>query len=346
VNGGVVRPANVIAFSLAAAVVAALVVAATSPAWAPSVFGISAMQLVLPLSVGTALYLLLTAATGTMYGTYAWRRLAAFIILDVAFRLLLVAIGLALGIGVVGLAWAAVVPFLLVILTVVVPARDELFARTRLDVGYGAATLNVLRTVIAAGSAAVLVSGFPLLAGITTPHGAPSQLSAVVFALTITRAPIVIATLSLQSYLLVQFRDHPERTLRLLAVIAVGMAAVGTLLALLAWWIGADVIVWLAGEGFRLPAAYVGLLVATSIATGWIMIAGIAVLARGRHTAYSAGWFVAAAVAVLLMFVPGDLFTRSVVALAVGPLAGLVVHLVALLGRSRSQFLLRDPQVE
>lgn len=344
-EGGVERPANVIVFALSASVVAGLLVAATSPLWASAVFTGDAVALVVPLSVGATIYLLLTAATGTMYGARAWRRLAAFTVLDVAFRLVLVLIGLALGIGVVGLAWAAVVPFLLVILVVVVPARSELFSTTRLDVGYGAASLNVLRTVIAAGSAAVLVSGFPLLTGLTTPNGSGQLLSAVVFALTLTRAPIVIATLSLQSYLLVQFTSRPDRIVRMLVLIGAGIAAVGAVLGLIAWWIGADAIVLLAGEGFRLPAAYVGLLVATSVLTGLIMITGTAVLARGLHTLYSVGWLVAALVSVIIMLLPGDLFVRSLLALAVGPLAGLVVHVVALGVRGRG-LELTDAQVE
>lgn len=343
--GGAERPANIIVFALAAAAVAGIVVAVSSPLWAPSVFTGSSVQLVVPLAVGAILYLLLTASVGTMYGSHAWRRLAAFTVLDVAFRLVLILIGLALGVGVVGLAWAAVVPFALVILVVVVPARSQLFSTTRLDVGYREAFLNVLRTVIAAASAAVLVSGFPLLTGLTTTGVSATLVSAVVFALTLTRAPIVIATLSLQSYLLVQFRDRPTGSIRLLVIIAAGIGVVGGILAALAWWIGADVIVLLAGETFRLPAGYVALLVATSVATGWMMVAGTAVLARGGHTPYWIGWLVAAIVAVLIMFTPLDLYSRSLTALAVGPLAGLVVEVVALARRS-TLGKLGDPEVE
>lgn len=344
-EGGVHKPASVVVFALAASAIAGLVVAGTSPFWAPGVFTSSTVALVVPLAVGAAIYLLITAATGTMYGIGAWRRLAAFTVLDVAFRLVLVLIGLALGVGVVGLAWAAVVPFLLVILVVVVPARSTLFSGTKLDVGYGTATLNVLRTVVAAGSAAVLVSGFPLLTGLTTASESPRLLSAVVFALTLTRAPIVIATLSLQSYLLVQFKSRPERVVRILLAIAGGLAVTGAVLSLLAWWIGADAIVLVAGEGFRLPAAYVALLVATSVLTGWIMITGTAVLARGGHTPYSVGWLIAAVVAVTAMLLPGDLFVRSLVALGAGPLAGLVVHVIALVVGGRRLHLAKS-QVE
>ena len=322
--------ANVVVFAAIASLVAAALVVATSWLWAPRVFGADPVALVVPLAVGAGLFVLVTAAAGTMYGTHSWRMLAIFTVLDVAFRLVLVLLGLLAGVGVVGLAWAAVVPFLLTVLVVVVPTRRALFSRSLLQVGYRDATLNVLRTVAAAASTAVLVSGFPLLIGLTTADETPTLLSAVVFALILTRAPIVVATLSLQSYLLVQFRDHPGRTSRLLVVLVAAVGAAGAVLALVAWWIGAEVIVLLAGEVFRLPAAYVGLLVASSVTTAWIMLTGTAVLSRGAHTAYSAGWLLAAITAILLMLIPGDIFTRSLVALAAAPLAGLALHLVAL----------------
>lgn len=330
------RSANVIMFASAAALAAALIVMATSPLWATEVFGEFGVSLMVPLAVGAGLYVLSTAAAGTMYGTHSWRLLAAYIVLDVLFRLVLVVIGLAVGVGVVGLAWATVVPFALVVLVVVVPGRHALFSTSQLDVGYGAAVANLLRTVVAAASTAVLVSGFPLLVGLTTHDERAITLSAVVFALTLTRAPIVVVTLSLQSYLLVQFRDHPTHAARLLGLLLLGIAAVGATLALLAWWIGADVFVLLAGESFRMPAGYIGLLVASSVSTGWIMLTGTAVLARGGHTAYSMGWLFAAVVAIALMNAPGDVFPRTLLALSIAPLAGLVVHFVWLLRHRQS----------
>jgi hypothetical protein len=268
-----------------------------------------------------------------MYGVHAWLRLAAFTIVDVAFRLTLVLIGLALGVGVVGLAWAAVVPFLLAMLVVALPARNRLFTTTQLDVTYAAATRNVLRTVIAAGSAAVLVSGFPLLVGVTSRSEVAVPVSAVLFALTLTRAPIVVVTLSLQSYLLVQLKEHSGQATRILLGVVGAIGVLGVVLALIAWAIGAEVLVWLAGEAFRLPAGYVALLVATSVFTGWLMATGTAVLARRGHTLYSVGWLVAAAVSTAIMFLPVGLYERSLLALAVGPLSGIVIHTGGLVRR-------------
>jgi O-antigen/teichoic acid export membrane protein len=339
------RRANVVVFAGGASAIAGVLVLVTGPLWAPLVFAKDSFALLVPLSVGAALYVLISAATGTMYGVHSWLRLAAFTIVDVAFRLALVLVGLALGVGVVGLAWAAVVPFLLAILVVALPARTQLFTTTQLDVTYGAATRNVLRTVIAAGSAAVLVSGFPLLVGVTSGAEVLVPVSAVLFALTLTRAPIVVVTLSLQSYLLVQLKERPRQATRILLLVVGAIAVLGVVLALVAGAIGAPVLVWLAGEPFRLPAEYVALLVATSVFTGWLIATGTAVLARKGHTIYSVGWLVAAVVSAALMFMPLGLYERSLLALALGPLAGIVVHIGGLV-RGRLPGELLEPKVE
>ncbi|MDO7881131.1 hypothetical protein [Antiquaquibacter soli] len=339
------RPASVIVLALGAAAAAMVLVLVSSPLWVPTALGSEGWALLPPLTAGAGCFVLMTAAAGTMYGTHSWRVLAAFIVLDVAFRLLLVCILLPLGVGVVGLAWAAVVPYGLVLLVVVLPAWRTLFASSQLDVSYRAVTANVVRTVAAAASTAVIVSGFPLLIGFSSAGDDARMVSAVVFALTLTRAPIVVSTLSLQGYLLVQFRDHRASATRLMLRLFALLLLAAVLLAALAWWLGADAIVWLAGEDFRLPGWYVAALVGTSVATGWIMVAGTAALARGLHGGYSAGWVLTAIVAVVIMMLPIDLLVRSTLALGIAPLVGLAVHILALL-RRRRRLELADPEVQ
>jgi uncharacterized membrane protein YeaQ/YmgE (transglycosylase-associated protein family) len=48
------------------------------------------------------------------------------------------------------------------------------------------------------------------------------------------------------------------------------------------------------------------------------------------HRAYSAGWIGATVVSTLLLLLPLQLETRTVVALLCGPLVGIAVHLAAL----------------
>jgi hypothetical protein len=331
---GVAKPAHVGVLSAAVAVVVAAIIPASAPLWAAAVFGDAAVKLVIPLSFGAAVYIFVAAASGTMYGTRLWRPLSMIIVLDVVFRLVLVAIGLAAGFDIVALAWATVLPFPLVLIVLWIVAGRKLAGASALDVGFSTAVANVSRTIIAAASTATLVSGFPLLLGASSPDVPPGQLSAVILALTLTRAPLVVSALALQSYLVVFFRDRANSWVRSFVWLLAGLAIVGIVLAACAWLVGSPVIVFIAGDVFRIDPVFLGLLVLSSVPTAWLAVAGTAVLARSAHNYYSAGWVAAAVVAIALLFVPGDLYFRSLIALSGGPMAGLLVHLFAL-GRTR-----------
>lgn len=320
--------ASVASLSVGAAVVVAAAVLATSPLWASAVFG-RETQLVFPLAFGAAGYIFVAAATGIMYGVHLWKPLALAIVLDVLLRFVLIGVGLISDLDVTMLGWAVVLPFPLLTVILWIVAGRRLAASRMLDVGYRIAGANILRTVVAAAATAVLVSGFPLLLGATSPLESARVLSAVILALTLTRAPLVVTTIALQSYLIVYFRDRAQSWPSLVRIMGV-LLALAASLALLAWWVGADVIVAVVGEVFRIDAEFLALLVMSSVPTAWVVVSGTAVLARSAHTWYSAGWVIAAVAAVLLLLVPGDIYSRSLLALSVGPLAGLLVHLFAL----------------
>lgn len=328
------RPANVWRVSGTFALFVVVLIPLSALAWAPAVFG-SLGALVVPLTFGAATYIFVAAASGTMYGIHLWRPLSMIIVLDVALRLVLIALGLFVGANLVLLAWATVIPFPLVLLMLWLFARKRLTGTNSLDVHYSAAVSNVARTVVAAASTAVLVSGFPLLLGSTSPDESSRHLSTVIFALTLTRAPLVVSALALQSYLIVYFRDRAHSWVRSYLVFMGGVAGVGLVLAVIAFFVGDPVIVAIAGAGFSIDPAFLALLVLSSVPTAWLAITGTAVLARARHNYYTIGWVVAALAAIALLFVPGTLEFRTLLALSVGPMAGLLVELIALGVESR-----------
>lgn len=325
------RPASAARFGLAVALGVAIVVSASSPLWASAVFGASAGSLVVPLTFGAASYVLVGVASGTMYGTRLWRPLALVIVLDVVLRLVFVFVGLVLHADVVALAWATVLPFPTLLFVLWLVAGRRLTSVGALDVGYRAVTANVLRTIAAAAATAILVSGFPLLLGATSPQVTDRVLSAVILSLIVTRAPLVVSTLALQSYLVVFFRDRVHKWAASVGLLMGGIAMVGLLLAGLAYWVGVDVIVWVAGDVFLISNQYLGQLALSSVTTAWIAVSGTVLLARGRHSAYTAGWIVASIATVTLLLVPGDIYSRSLLALTFGPLVGLAIHLAALI---------------
>ena len=57
---------------------------------------------------------------------------------------------------------------------------------------------------------------------------------------------------------------------------------------------------------------------------------GAAAVAAALHRAYALGWVGATVASTLLLLLPLDLSSRTVVALLCGPLVGIAVHLTAL----------------
>lgn len=76
--------------------------------------------------------------------------------------------------------------------------------------------------------------------------------------------------------------------------------------------------------------------------TAGLCVSGPATLASGRHSAYVFGWAAAAALTVGILFLPLPLplplplVARALLALAVGPLVGIAVHVVAMTRGAKS----------
>ncbi|MEP6477787.1 MAG: hypothetical protein ABJB03_00220 [Rhodoglobus sp.] len=318
---------------LAALVVAALVVG-TAPLWQASVFPDSGWALVLPLAVGAGSYVLVATLSGSLYGVAQWRSLALMIAADGVLRLLFIVIGLLVTPDVVALAWAAAVPFPLAIMVLWPIIRGTFVGLSDLDVGYGALTWNVARTVLASVSSAVLVSGFPLLLGLAGRDSDATLRGELIFTITLARAPLIVTVLSLQSVLLVRFRDHPANWLRVFLMVQAFIVAAAVLVGIGGLFLGPAVFEFVGGSPITLSGQFIAILVGSSAFVGGLYVSGSAVLARSQHLVYSAGWVTAAAVTIVVMLLNLDLQTRVATALVVGPIAGLLVHLTWLVAAS------------
>lgn len=329
---GRARPV-VFAVGSAAAVFAILVV--TGLGWGPLVFGGEWLEAVIFLSLGGAFSVCVAVATGILYGAKRWGLLAASIVADPGLRLVAVALALLAGGTALQLHAAVVVSFPLVLVLILIVQSRRRGAPVVLDVGYRRLVWNASRTLVGAVATSALVSGFPLFLGISAQDESQKALGTLLFVLTLTRAPIVIPLLALQSFLILTFSEAGSRLwavlLRLLAAVAGGTLVLAILAALLAPWI-LDVV--FSGK-YDINGLSVGLIVMSAGATAALCASGAATIARAQHTAFLVGWVVAAAITIGLVFVPLELTTRTVVALSVGPLAGLAVHLVLLATHGR-----------
>lgn len=335
--GSRVRASRSRTFAIVAAAATAVAVIASAPLWVEAVFPAEGWALVWPLAVGAASYVLVATLSGSLYGVSQWRSLALMIAVDGVLRLALVGSILATTNSIVALAWAATLPFPLAIMLLWPFIRRTFVGRSDIDVGIRTLTWNVGRTVLASVSTAVLVSGFPLLLGVTSRGTEAALVGELVFTLTLTRAPLVVTVMALQSYLIVQFRalqtGWPTLFAKVLGVIGIG----GVALALAGWWLGPAVFELVSATPITVEGTFIAVMVASSALIGALSVSGSAVLAHGQHVVYSAGWVAAAVATVVIMALPGmDLQARIITATLVAPCVGLLLHAAWLLHRHRS----------
>ncbi|ODA91036.1 hypothetical protein ATY41_07375 [Leifsonia xyli subsp. xyli] len=325
------RAARPALFAAGAALASAAAIAATSPLWASAVFG-ARTALLWPLVTGCASYVFLAALAGTLYAASHWRLIFALMTIEGVGRLLAIGLTLVFSHDPFLLAWAACAPIPLAVLIVGVLSRTVLGDRFQVDAGYRTLAWNSARTVAAAAAMGVLVSGFPLLLTVTSPHASPTALGLLLLVSTLTRSPLIVVAMALQSYLIVFFRQSPNPRRALSALLGLALAA-GGVLGVLGLLLG-EAVFSLLFPGQPVPPAWlIAVLVATSALVAAICVSAPAVLVQGNHTVFTAGWIAAAGATALALLLPGGLFERASLAVAIGPAAGLAVHLIYLFGR-------------
>jgi len=197
-------------------VVAAAVIAASSPLWSGHVFVESRWLSVALLSVGLAGFCLHATLLGMLAGTNRWTQYGALMVTDAVIRVSIAAATFVIGWGLMGFLWATVggaLSWLLLLLTSPT-ARTVAALVARED------TASFLRgashAVAAAGASAILVMGFPVLLKATSSDlGATGGV--VILAVTLTRAPLLVPLTAMQGNLIAHFVDARRHRLRAVA---------------------------------------------------------------------------------------------------------------------------------
>ncbi|KMO79797.1 hypothetical protein BST22_11285 [Mycolicibacterium chubuense] len=310
-------------------IVAAVVIAASSPLWAGHVFADARLLSVILLAAGLAGFCLHTTLLGLLAGLDRWSEYGALMVADALLRVAVAAGSFLLGWGLGGYLWATVagsIGWLLML-----AASPVTRAAARLSTPGG--TVTFLRgaghSIAAAGASAVLVMGFPVLLKATSGDlGAAGGV--VILAVTLTRAPLLVPLTAMQGNLIAHFVDQRAHRLRALITPAAFVVALGVVGVALAAAFGP----WLLREGFGddyvADGALLGWLTAAAVAIALLTLTGAAAVAAALHRAYAVGWMSATVASALLLALPLDLEVRTVVALLCGPLLGIAVHLAAL----------------
>ena len=309
--------------------VAAVVLAGTSPLWAPHVFVEARTTSVALLSAGLAGFCLHATLLGMLAGSGRWTQYGALMVTDASMRVAVAVTTFAVGWGLLGYLWATVCGAVAWLIMLLVSPSTRAAAS---QVAYGdIATFlrGAGHAIAAAGASAILVMGFPVLLK-TTSGDLGAAGGVVILAVTLTRAPLLVPLTALQGNLIAHFVDRRNDRLRALVGPVAVVAFIGAVGVVTAGLIGP----WLLQVGFgaeyRADGALLGWLTVGGLSIALLTLTGAATVAAALHRAYSAGWIGATVASTLLLLLPLALETRTVIALICGPVVGMTVHLSAL----------------
>lgn len=322
-------------FTLAAAGTVTLAAGALAYFFGDQILPGDRLQLAVLLAIGFVGFLANTVLGGVLYGMSKWRPVAELIVIDGGIRAILVISGFAAQVPLSVLALGVVFPFGAAFGVVWVRFRGEVVGHYRLDVSFRRLTTHVIGTVGAATATGVMITGLPMLIGLTSAGEPEAAVGSLILAITLTRAPIVIPVIALQSFLISAVfrggRVQPGRLLRMLSVALAGIAALAAVGAL----IGPPLIEWISIGRFEVTGWMAATIVASAGLVGAMCVTGPALIAVRGHLANVIGWAIAAALTVGALLLPFPLDARVGLALLLPPLIGLAFHSVALVRRGR-----------
>lgn len=346
-EGSAPQGARVVTVTAALGAIAGALVLVSSPLWAGQQIPHSAAVGVTVMAVGVFLYALQATMSGVTAGEDRWYLFAAVGGLESAGRLILMLAAALMIPSLAGLEVATVVPMGLWLILAFVTVSGRRLWVARADVPARRLTVNILWSFLSSAAAAVLMMGFPnVLKASGAAESEPVVLGTLILAISITRSPIMIPLQAFQGVAVSAFLKQRHRPVAAFIKPAAAVVAVGAAGALAAYLVGPLLFRLIYPPAAGAESAYeaaasgitLGALVFASALLALMTLSGNMALAVNQHRIYLAGWVVAAAVTLSLAFlVPAPLVPRAIVALAVGPVCGFVVHMVGVALASRTE---------
>ena len=337
-EGSAPQGARVVTVTAALGAIAGALVLVSSPLWAGQQIPHSAAVGVTVMAVGVFLYALQATMSGVTAGEDRWYLFAAVGGLESAGRLILMLAAALMIPSLAGLEVATVVPMGLWLILAFVTVSGRRLWVARADVPARRLGVNILWSFLSSAAAAVLMMGFPnVLKASGAAESEPVVLGTLILAISITRSPIMIPLQAFQGVAVSAFLKQRHRPVAAFIKPAAAVVAVGPVGALAAYLVGPLLFRLIYPPAAGAESAYeaaasgitLGALVFASALLALMTLSGNMALAVNQHRIYLAGWVVAAAVTLSLAFlVPASLVPRAIVALAVGPVCGFVVHMV------------------
>jgi O-antigen/teichoic acid export membrane protein len=310
-------------------VAAAAAIAGTSPLWSGHVFVEARWLSVVLLAVGLAGFCLHSTLLGMLAGVDRWSQYGSLIVGDAVMRVTVATATFVIGWGLVGYLWATVAGSIAWFALLLASPTARTAARL-LTPGTTATFLRgASHSIAAAGASAILIMGFPVLLKATSADlGAAGGV--VILAVTLTRAPLLVPLTAMQGNLIAHFVDQRDRRLRSLIAPVAALAVLGAAAVLVAGFFGPWLLRTAFGPDYLAGGALLAWFTTSAVAIALLTLTGAATVAAALHRAYAAGWIGATLASTLVLLLPWELETRTIVALLCGPMVGIAVHVVAL----------------
>jgi hypothetical protein len=318
-------------------IVLAAAVAATSPLWAARQFATDAVPLAMVVGLGVLLSATYHGTVGALAGKKSWSTYSFLIAADSGLRLVLV-IGAALITGsLIFTAGAAGLAFGVWALFWLVSPNAKLAKSVRVNEPISAILPRFSAAAVATGSSALLVIGYPALLSMTSSAEVIGAAAPLLLALTLTRAPLMIPLNAVQGIIIAHFSRNRSQGIKALWPICRIALLVGALAIAGAWLVGPWLLETIWGSEFLVAGPVLGGLTAGATALAVLTLTGAVSQASNLHKTFVAGWIAAVTIAVLTLLVPLQIEHRAIIGLIVGPLCGIVVHLVGLSRRNEQK---------
>lgn len=327
-----------------------VILAVTGPLWAPLVVDSNRVLAIFLMALGLGLYAMQAATSGVLSGRKMWGPYAALIMIDILTRMVLAFVAWYFHWGL--WAWLVITVFgtisWLILAALNSDTRAALTARA--DVPTRRFIPLMLAAMIASGASALLVTGFPTIikiagstvtagSGVATvlPTDQPSSFGALVtiagiaYAVTLTRAPLLMPLEKFQNAIIVHFvHNRDAGPIAALAKPLGALVIFGFVGAGLAWAIGPWILHIILDPSYAVSGPVLAGLTVGATLSAVLMITGAVTLAVEKHAMYLAGWLTATVVACAILFIPGHLSLRTIAAISIGSALGIVIHFLAL----------------
>ncbi|WP_316668459.1 hypothetical protein [uncultured Propionibacterium sp.] len=308
----------------------ALMVCLASPWWGPRLVDDSMPHVIYLVAVGLILYGLYQTWLGAASGLNEWPKFSWLMILDAMSRLGLVITAAVIGTGLLGAETACVLASLTWILLLAPTRRGRRILGAHADVGWGRFVHNCLLSMLSSTSTAILITAFPTIIKLTSPHEEAGLLAGTITAISLTRSPIMIPLQAFQGVAITAFLNHQGSLMKALARPLMLIVALGAVCAALMFFVGPWVLRVLYDPSIIATGATFAGLTLAAVPLAVITLTGTATVAVSAHAWFSAGWLLAALTSTLLLLLPFTLPVRVCIALLLGPLIGASVHLLGL----------------